>query len=286
MNQKQCVERALLFIEEHLKTPIALEDIADAANYSQWYFHRLFRVLTGYSVIDYLRKRRLYEASYELLYTPKSIRKIAEEYQFESQSAFTRSFSSLCGISPGRFRRQMPPLFRFPALSLDNSYKHLKKGVKDMNAVFKHKESFTVMGVFTKSSPNATLHKLWEDFSQRVGEIPNVSESDKAYQVCVFDPANPDPEEYTFIAGMRVGDGASPAKDMMLHTVPAADYAVFEHHGTMDKMHKTYEYIFGVWMQENAYQMAESDNLEVYDERFKVNQEDSIFEIWIPVKPA
>jgi len=105
MKDTKGVERALNFIEENLGTKISLEDIADAANYSQWYFHRLFRVLTGYCVNDYLRKRRLCEASHVLLYTTKSIAKIAKDFQFESQAAFTRSFSSVAGITPGKFRQ-------------------------------------------------------------------------------------------------------------------------------------------------------------------------------------
>jgi predicted transcriptional regulator YdeE len=49
-------------------------------------------------------------------------------------------------------------------------------------------------------------------------------------------------------------------------------------------MYQSYEYIFGVWLQENGYQMAEADSLEIYDERFQPESPDSIFEIRIPVK--
>jgi len=73
---------------------------------------------------------------------------------------------------------------------------------------------------------------------------------------------------------------------MIAHIVPAARYAVFEHHGLLDKMHQTYEYIFGVWMPENGYVMADADSLEVYDERFKVGKDDSVFEIWVPITKA
>lgn len=283
MSNLSCVNRALVFIEENLKRRISLEDIADAANYSQWYFHRLFRVLTGHCAGDYLRRRRLCEASYELLYTRKPIAQLAREYQFESQEAFTRSFSALSGISPGRFRRQISSLVYFPAISLDNSYSHLKKGAKNMKVRNEQKPAFRVLGVHCRANPSSTLHHLWNDFAKRVQEIPEVLEPDKAYQVCVFEGSDPATEEFTFIAGMAVNEKAPIPEGMIAHTVPEANYAVFEHRGLLDSLHNTYQYIFGVWMNENGCQMAETDSLEVYDQRFKPNSRDSVFEIWVPL---
>jgi len=213
MSKLKSIERALQYIEANLKRKISLEDIADAANLSQWYFHRLFRILTGYCVNDYLRRRRICEASHELLYSAKSIRQIAVDFQFESQEAFTRSFGGICGISPGRFRKLLNQVNLFPALSLDKSYQHLRKGAKMMNPQIKSRDAFQVIGIQTVASPSGTLHKLWDEFMQRHEEIKLVKDPSKAYQVCVFDKSNPSAEEYTFIAGMEVGNGFSELND-------------------------------------------------------------------------
>jgi len=284
MSKLKSIERALQYIEANLKRKISLEDIADAANLSQWYFHRLFRILTGYCVNDYLRRRRICEASHELLYSAKSLRQIAVDFQFESQEAFTRSFGGICGISPGRFRKLLNQVNLFPALSLDKSYQHLRKGAKMMNPQIKSRDAFQVIGIQTVASPSGTLHKLWDEFMQRHEEIKLVKDPSKAYQVCVFDKSNPSAEEYTFIAGMESSSLEQIPEGMMGHRVKAAEYAVFEHHGLLDKMHQTYEYIFGVWLAQQGLELAEADSLEVYDQRFKPGQEDSMFEIWVPVK--
>jgi len=118
----------------------------------------------------------------------------------------------------------------------------------------------------------------------RVQEIPNVSDHQKAYQVCVYDDANASEEIYTFIAGMEVSAIDLVPDGMIAHRVPKAHYAVFEHHGLLDTLHQSYAYIYGVWLAENNYELAEADSLEVYDERFKVGEEDSVFEIWVPLK--
>ena len=155
-----------------------------------------------------------------------------------------------------------------------------------MHVRIEKKAAFKVVGVSCRANPSGTLHKLWGEFMQRVAEIKGVCDDKKAYQVCVFEGADHEAEEYTFIAGMEVTELEGIPEGMMGHLVPGAEYAVFEHRGLLDKLHQTYEYIFGVWMQENGYLMDEADSLEVYDERFKVGQEDSLLEIWVPIKKA
>ncbi len=285
MKKETFVERALGFIEENLTRDISLENIADAANYSQWYFHRSFRVLTGYALFDYLRRRRLSEAAYELLYTTKSILQIALLYQFESQASFTRSFKALSGLTPGKYRRIKALPLAFHPISVEKTYRYLKQGASKMQVKFEKKEGFKVIGLSHRASPEETMHKLWEEYARRCHEIPNVIEKDKAYQICVFEPrsGNADPESYLFIAGMVVSSIDQVPEGMVAHEVPAAQYAIFEHKGALDTLHKTYEYIFGAWLAENKCVMAEADCLEVYDERFKYGEEDSILDIYIPI---
>ncbi|HPS89817.1 MAG TPA: helix-turn-helix transcriptional regulator, partial [Methanosarcina vacuolata] len=109
------LEKALHYIEQHLKEAMTLEDIAFAANYSPWHFHRLFLAFTGVTVGEYVRKRRLSEASRELALGTKAIRQLAAEYQFESQAAFTRSFKSFSGCTPREMRRHLSPLLNYQA---------------------------------------------------------------------------------------------------------------------------------------------------------------------------
>ncbi len=284
MGRIECMGKALLFMEENLKRKISTEDIADAANYSLWYFHRSFTLLTGYQLFDYLRRRRLSEVCYELLYTPKPLKQLALEYQFESQEAFTRSFKSFSGYTPGKFRREKAIPVRFQAINADKSYHYLKKGETKMKPRYENKEAFMVTGVFIKAKPSETMHKLWEEFMRRIKEIPHVKDDKTCYQVCVYDAKSAADENYLFIAGMEVAEAGQVPEGMMCHQVQAAEYAVFEHKGALDKLHSTYEYIFGVWMNENDKEAAEGDCLEVYDERFKYGEPDSVLEIWIPVK--
>lgn len=105
MEHVACVTAALSFIERHLRDELAVDDIAAAAHYSPSHFHAIFGQVTGRTIADYVRGRRLACAALDLAFSRKRILDIAFEYRFESQEAFTRAFDRAYGVTPGAFRR-------------------------------------------------------------------------------------------------------------------------------------------------------------------------------------
>lgn len=98
------VTAALNYIERHLRDGIAVDDVAAAAHYSPSHFHAVFGQVTGRTIADYTRGRRLACAALDLAFSRKRILDIALEYRFESQEAFSRAFRRLYGVTPGAFR--------------------------------------------------------------------------------------------------------------------------------------------------------------------------------------
>src|SRR3984885_50510 len=102
------IQRAIDYIEEHLKDELPTESIADVAHFSMWHFQRVFGAIVGDSVKEYVRKRRLASALVELTSTDRRILDIAIDHQFESQESFTRAFKLLYGKTPGECRKEGP----------------------------------------------------------------------------------------------------------------------------------------------------------------------------------
>lgn len=98
------IEVLVGWIEKNLDQPLSVDDVAKKAGYSKWHLQRLFREVTGESLGTYIRGRKLTKAAVALRLTGRSILDIAAQYQFESQQAFTRSFSHQFHITPGRYR--------------------------------------------------------------------------------------------------------------------------------------------------------------------------------------
>src|SRR6185295_944365 len=106
MEHVERVQRAVDFIEAHLKEELQTEAIAKAAAFSMWHFQRIFSASVGDSLKVYVRKRRLTQALLELQSTDRRILDVALDYQFESQEAFTRAFKGAFGVNPGELRKQ------------------------------------------------------------------------------------------------------------------------------------------------------------------------------------
>jgi len=60
------VQKALWFVESHLREPIALEEIATHSGVSPYHLTRAFDAVTGHSLMRYVRARRLSEAARRL----------------------------------------------------------------------------------------------------------------------------------------------------------------------------------------------------------------------------
>lgn len=105
MTKKTAIQYSIDYIESHLQEDLTLEQIAEHAGFSPYHFHRLFRRTTGMNIADYLRQRRLSQASVLLLHSTTPILDIAMHCHFESQEAFTRAFKKLYGLPPGRYRQ-------------------------------------------------------------------------------------------------------------------------------------------------------------------------------------
>ncbi len=96
---------ALTYIEDHIKEEIHLADVARTANSSLYWFHRIFAVVVGDSVGEYIRKRRLSEAALELVATKRSIIDIALDYGYSSHEAFSRAFRDQFLMTPSAYRK-------------------------------------------------------------------------------------------------------------------------------------------------------------------------------------
>ncbi|KEY49031.1 helix-turn-helix domain-containing protein [Citrobacter amalonaticus] len=95
----------IAWIEENIIPALSLDDIAGKSGYSKWYLQRIFKKITGLSIGQYVRERRLSEAAKDLLSSHDTILTIALKYGFESQPTFTRAFRKKFGHAPGQFRK-------------------------------------------------------------------------------------------------------------------------------------------------------------------------------------
>jgi AraC family transcriptional regulator len=105
LEYRRRMHRVVDYIDEHLGDELDLATLADVAHFSPFHFHRLFGALTGETIGDYLRRRRLEVAANRLLSQPHvSVLRIALSIGFVSQEAFARAFKARFGVSATAWR--------------------------------------------------------------------------------------------------------------------------------------------------------------------------------------
>ncbi len=286
METLKCLQKALNYIEEHLEEKITLEDLADVANYSPWHFHRLFKAYVGKGVGEYVRLRKLSKASYELVFTVRPIVDIATKYSFESQAAFTRAYQTCFGVTPGKARRRLKTVHSFAPVRLDN-IKLLRRGESQMKTRIVERDEFTVVGKECFCSQNNnTIPQLWSEFNKDMCNIPDMKNTNEAIGVCLCDEEHVTPDtEFRYIAGMEVKKADTLPEGMVSYTVQGGRFLVVEHIGALDTLPQTYDYAYMTWFAENEkYQPVGNLDFELYGEKYTFGAEDSIMEIWIPLK--
>ncbi|WP_046174554.1 AraC family transcriptional regulator [Domibacillus indicus] len=101
------VEKTAAYIQTHFKQKVTLDDISAALSISKFYLSRVFKEVTGITVMEYVMDCRLNQVKYELEMNPeKVLTNVAVEAGFESPAHFSRFFKKKVGMTPSEYRRQ------------------------------------------------------------------------------------------------------------------------------------------------------------------------------------
>ena len=131
------------YVEENLTQPIEYEKMARIVGCSTYEFSRIFSFITGMSISEYVRCRRLSQAVFDIQHGNAKIIDIALKYCYESPAAFTRAFKDMHGTAPISARKSNVPFKNYPALKFVISI----KGVSEMNFKIVEKPAFSVIGI-------------------------------------------------------------------------------------------------------------------------------------------
>ncbi|MFD0619135.1 helix-turn-helix domain-containing protein [Paenibacillus sp. GCM10027629] len=100
----ESIQRAIDYIEEHLDEELDLSSIAEEAYISIAQLYRVFYSLTGHSVKDYIRKRRMSVAANHLRNSKRTVEELAWDSGFESYHSFAKVFKKIVGLTPAAYR--------------------------------------------------------------------------------------------------------------------------------------------------------------------------------------
>lgn len=103
------VNTAIKYMEEHYREKITLDDLCKLTALSHYGFTKKFKEITGLTAMEYIHLLRLTRARHLLIFTEKSLSKIAEEVGFYDKSRLIHAFREYTELSPTEFREQERP---------------------------------------------------------------------------------------------------------------------------------------------------------------------------------
>src|SRR5204863_4965620 len=164
-------QKALWFIESHLADALTLDDIAGIAGVSRFHLVRAFGTATGFSVMRYVRARRLTEAARALARGAPDILSLALDADYGSHEAFTRAFRDHFGMTPEAVRSStcLDHLkLQEPILMDSTATEHLNP------PRFETSKPLLVAGVGDRFSHEngAGIPGLWQRFHVTVAHLP------------------------------------------------------------------------------------------------------------------
>lgn len=175
MDSLKNMNEALVYIEENLTNDIDFKEVARLALCSVYHFQRMFSFLAGVTLSEYIRRRRLSLAAFELNDSNTRIIDVAIKYGYSSADSFTRAFQSLHGITPSEARSNGQLLKAYPRMTFQLSI----RGGSVMNYRIEEKgELDHYIGVATTKECPEDLVQLevpaltWAVF-EVVGPFPN-----------------------------------------------------------------------------------------------------------------
>lgn len=272
-------EKALWFIESHLAGELTLDEIAGVGGVSRFHMVRAFAAATGFSVMRYVRARRLSEAARALANGAPDILSLALDADYGSHEAFTRAFRDHFGVTPEAVRssaRLDNLQLQEPILMDSTLTDNLQK------PRFQTSKPLLVAGVgerYTCES-SAAIPGQWQRFHQSVENIPSRI-GPVAYGVCCNAD---DAGNFDYIAGVEVADFSDLPREFTGVRIPEQKYAVFTHADHISTIRRTVNTIWNHWLPASGMKAADAPFFERYDENFDPLTGNGGLEIWIPVR--
>ena len=277
------LSRAIDYIEDNLAGEISYQKAASIACCSTYYFQRMFSYVAGIPLSDYVRRRRMTKAAFELQASTGKIMDIGSKYGYDLPTSFNRAFQKVHGVAPTAARREGTRLNSYPPISFKISI----TGGESMCYRVERKGPIRIVGIRVALEEEQEenfqiVPKFWEKAvdNNLVSEISKLNNQNPLGLLGVTVYENPE-EIYYYIAAATT---QAVPKNLIEYQIPAATWVVFEGNGRFpDSIQTIFKRFLTEWLPFSGYDYAQLPDIEVYP----INQQtaqDGHSEVWIAVK--
>jgi len=283
------MNRALAYIEENLDGEVDFRQVERLALCSEYHFRRMFSFLAGINLSEYIRRRRLTLAAFDLLHSDARVIDTAVKYGYGSADAFSRAFYGLHGVTPSESRAAGRAMKAFPRMTFQITV----QGANEMNYRIVEKEGFAIVGLMRRvpllyHGVNPHITAMWQSLNDELiatlKGLSNVEPFGLLSASTNFSEGRQEGGELDHTIGVATTRSA-PAGLTRL-PVPAATWAVFESVGPFPKtLQNVWGRIYSEWFPSSSYELVPGPEI-LWNESKDTESPTFRSEIWIPVRKA
>jgi AraC family transcriptional regulator len=287
MDSLKSMNDALQYMEDHLQYEIDFAEVARRAYCSEYHFKRMFSFLAGIPLSEYVRRRRLTLAAFELQNSDVKVIDVAVKYGYSSPDSFTKAFQQLHGITPSEARKNGHSLKAFPRMSFQLSV----KGGSEMNYRIVEKEAFSIVGLKKRvplvfEGVNPEIAAMWQSLTpemiQQLKSLSNIEPSGLISASTNFSERTIENSELDHYIGSATTDVC--AENLSELKVAPSTWAVFEAVGPFpETLQNVWGRIYSEWFPSSSYEQTEGPEI-LWNADKDTTSPTFRSEIWVPVK--
>lgn len=276
------LNQSIAYLEDHMAGEIEIEEAAKHTFTSKYHYQRLFHMVTGITVAEYVRKRRLTLAAQELQQGKKKVLEVALTYGYQTPESFSKAFLRLHGVTPSEAKKAGVQLKAVPRMSFQIQI----KGETAMKYRIEEKGAFQVMGVERRISTVdgqnfVVIPQFWNEIWKTPAGAMMTQEAGEMGFLGICADMDEDQSEFTYMIAV---EGNQAKAGVVVREIPAQTWAIFESVGPLPRaIQSVTERIFSEWFPSTGYEHSDAPELEIYPAG-DTNAEDYYCEVWIPIK--
>ncbi len=278
---------ALQYMEDHLQYEIDFAEVAKRAYCSEYHFKRMFSFLAGVPLSEYVRRRRLTLAAFELQNSDIKVIDVAVKYGYSSPDSFTKAFQQMHGITPSEARKNGHSLKAFPRMSFQLSV----KGGSEMNYRIVEKEAFSIVGLKKRvqlvfEGVNPEIAAMWQSLTpEMISELKSLSNIEPSGLISAstnFSERTTENSELDHYIGAATTNVCPENLSELM--VEASTWAVFEAVGPFpETLQNVWGRIYSEWFPSSSYEQTEGPEI-LWNADKDTTSPTFRSEIWVPVK--
>jgi len=269
IDHRKRIRRVTTYINNQLDKKILLEQLSGLACLSPFHFIRVFETVMGQSPQEYVFKKRMEQAGFNLLRRDCSVTDVTFSVAYQTPSSFCKAFKNYYRMSPRKFRDSTTEDYYNRSHNNFRSVRKVRNKARNvLLPVIKYLPPLELVYIenrgakaanFTESAPDS-----FRKFRKKIAKEGLTDLIGNQISVYPYRPSSfTDPEALSFV-GAIINRKIEPIPGLKYLTLPAGKYAIFSHWGSFDFMVQTWNQAYSNWLPRSGRRLRDAPPAELH----------------------